>query len=96
MNYVDSWKRKGTELSLQWPTEIVSNPVDDSLTIMDEGYLLVLSKEGIVYPLPISSCDSQDDTDRLPYNFRYSIFNYYNFDLISFDMICISINILGN
>ena len=69
VKYVDSWQRQGTELPLQWPTEIVSNPVDDSLTIMDEGYLLVLSKEGVVYPLPISNCDNQKDTDRLVYYF---------------------------
>ena len=67
--YVDSWQRQGTELPLQWPTEIVSNPVDGSLTIMDEGYLLVLSEEGVVYPLPISDCDNKEDTDRLVYNF---------------------------
>ena len=60
---------QGTELPLQWPTEIVTNPVDDSLTIMDEGYLLVLSKEGVVYPLPISNCDNKEDTDRLVYYF---------------------------
>ena len=77
--YVNSWQRQGTELPLQWPTEIVSNPVDDSLTIMDEGYLLVLSKEGVVYPLPLNNCDNQEDTDRLVHNFDYFIFNDYNF-----------------
>ena len=83
--YVDSWQRQGTELPLQWPTEIVSNPVDDSLTIMDEGYLLVLSKEGVVYPLPINNCDNQEDTDRLVYNFDF-IFNYYIYNFFWYDM----------
>ena len=84
--YVNSWQRQGTELPLQWPTEIVSNPVDDSLTIMDEGYLLVLSKEGVVYPLPINNCDNQEDTDRLVHNFDFFIFNDYNFDLKLVDL----------
>ena len=46
---------------------------------MDEGYLLVLSKEGVVYPLPINNCNNQEDTDRLVHNFDYFIFNDYNF-----------------
>ena len=49
---------------------------------MDEGYLLVLSKEGVVYPLQINKCDKQEDTDRLVNDLKYFIFNYYNSDLI--------------
>ena len=46
---------------LQWPTQVINNPVDDSLTILDEGFLLVLSKEGVVYPLEINDCNEDEE-----------------------------------
>ena len=38
---------------MQWPTQVINNPVDDSITILDEGYFLVLSTDETVYPLAI-------------------------------------------
>ena len=41
---------------MQWPTQVINNPVDDSITILDEGYFLVLSTDETVYPLAIDEC----------------------------------------
>ena len=46
---------------LQWPTEVINNPLDDSITILDEGFLLVLSKDETVYPLAMNECNEKDE-----------------------------------
>ena len=53
-----SWQELGNEVILQWPTSVVHNPVDGSITILDEGVIFVLSREGVVYPLAIGDCSN--------------------------------------
>ena len=55
------WQKAGIEVVLQWPTQVINNPVDDSITILDEGFLLVLSKDGTVYPLAINECNGNEE-----------------------------------
>ncbi len=59
--FLSSWQKVGKDVVLQWPTQVSCNPVDDSITILDEGFLFVLSKEGVVFPLAINDCNEDDE-----------------------------------
>ena len=55
------WQNAGRDVVLQWPTQVINNPVDDSITILDEGYFLVLSTDETVYPLAIDECIEDEE-----------------------------------
>lgn len=47
----EGWQSRGTDLVLEWPTEIDVNPLDDSLVIVDQGRVIVLTRDGVAFPL---------------------------------------------
>ena len=52
----DQWQLPGANVTLQWPIDLDIDPVDQTLTILDEGVLLKVSAGGTVHPLPAWNC----------------------------------------
>ena len=62
-----SWQLSGEAVVLQWPTDLDVNPVDDTLTVLDEGTLLKVSRGGAVFPInPQLHCSDCSDHDMVP------------------------------
>ena len=60
-----SWQLSGEDVVLQWPTDLDVNPVDDTLTVLDEGTLLKVSRGGAVFPI-IPQLHCSDCGDMVP------------------------------
>lgn len=69
-----SWQLPGEAVVLQWPTDLDVNPVDDTLTVLDEGTLLKVSRGGAVFPInPQLHCiDCTDMVPDYPIGISYS------------------------
>ena len=76
-NFSSTWQVLGKDYTLQWPTDLKISPVDERLTILDEGFLYKLSDDGMLYQFPWYRCDKnlKEDCHKLaeyPRSITYS------------------------